>query len=85
MTKRTGRGRPAKKPRAKKHPNKPTQGTSEAVTQVTPTKPVITDEMLNDTCTPITKNMPTTKDHGSVNQDDTLKSSEKPITFYVIV
>ena len=84
MPKRNGRvpnqsnkTRTPRKPRAKKHPNKPTQEPLEAVTHVTPTKPVINDKILHDTCTPITKNIPTTKDHGPVNQDDTLKSAEK--------
>ena len=44
---------------------------------MTPIKPVHTDKMSKDTCTPLTKNSQTTKDHGLVNQDNTLKSVER--------
>ena len=74
----TGRGRLVRKSRAQKQSKESAQEALEAVTQVTPIKLVHNDKMSKDTCTLITKHLQTTKDHGLVNQDDTLKSAEKP-------
>ena len=89
--KKRGKGRPKKVVKSTKSTTRPPKSTvpdkSELlISKVTPTKPSVdmTDDSLKvaslpDRSTPVSSNTQSSEqEHGSVNQDDTLKTAEKP-------
>ena len=91
LIKKRSKGRPKKVVKTTKSTNKPPKSTAPAkskvpIPKVTPTKPSveINDGSLKatnviDTSTPVSSNTQSSeKEHGLVNQDDTLKTAENP-------
>ena len=91
LIKKRSKGRPKKVVKITKSTKKPPKSTAPAknkvpISKVTPTKPSveINDSSLKDTSfidksTPVSSNTQSSeKEHGLVNQDDTLKTAEKP-------